>query len=142
MLPFGAVFMFAEESVGKKDSGRRSRPDRVQIGAAECAAPHGLRNKALLCSDRSLIGALHVRDEYRAAVRRRICRTDVAADRLLSPVMSYHKSILNLYSGILIISCGRSRGTRSTDMSRAGARDLTSADRVVSVPILGLASDR
>jgi hypothetical protein len=49
-----------------------------------------LRNKAFICSDRSLIGALHVRDEYYAAVRRRICRTDVAADRLLSPITSCH----------------------------------------------------
>jgi hypothetical protein len=99
-LPFGAVFMFVEESVGKEDSGRHSRPDRVRLGAAECAAPHGLRNKAFIYSDRSLIDALHVRDEYHAAVRRRIYRTNVAADRLLSPVMSYHKSILNLYSGV------------------------------------------
>jgi hypothetical protein len=30
-LPFGAVFMFVEESVGKKDSDRRSRPDRVRV---------------------------------------------------------------------------------------------------------------
>jgi hypothetical protein len=52
--------------------------------------PAGLRNKAFIHSDRSLIGALHVRDEYRAAVRRRICRIDVATDRLLSPVMSCH----------------------------------------------------
>jgi hypothetical protein len=37
-LPVGDVFIFVEESVGKKDSGRRSRPDRVQLGAAECAA--------------------------------------------------------------------------------------------------------
>jgi hypothetical protein len=89
-LPFGAVFMFVEESVRKKDSGGRSRPDRVWLGADEYAAPHGLRNKTFICSDRPPIGALHVRDAYRAAVRRRICRTDVAADRLLSPVMSCH----------------------------------------------------
>jgi hypothetical protein len=88
--PFGAVFMFVEESVGQRDSGRRSRPDRIRLGAAECAAPHGLRNKEFICSDRSLIGTLHIRDEYCTAVRSRFFRTDMAADRLLSPVMSCH----------------------------------------------------
>jgi hypothetical protein len=37
-LPFGAMLGFVEECVAKKDSDRRSRPDRVRLGAAECAA--------------------------------------------------------------------------------------------------------
>jgi hypothetical protein len=44
-LPVGAVFMLVEESVRRKDSGHHSRPDRVRLGAAECAARHGSRNK-------------------------------------------------------------------------------------------------
>jgi hypothetical protein len=82
-----AVFMFVEEPVGKKL--------RPPFSLGSCPAwsgrmcrPTGLRNKAFICSDRSPIGALHVRDEYRAAVRTCICLTDVIADRLLSPVMS------------------------------------------------------
>jgi hypothetical protein len=52
--------------------------------------PVWIEKKGFICFDRSLIGALHVRDEYRATVRRRIYRTDVAADRFLSPVMPCH----------------------------------------------------
>jgi hypothetical protein len=37
-LPFGAVFMFVKESIGRRDSCRHSPPDRVRLGAAECAA--------------------------------------------------------------------------------------------------------
>jgi hypothetical protein len=37
-VALGAVFMFVEESLGGKESGRHSRPDRVRLGAAECVA--------------------------------------------------------------------------------------------------------
>jgi hypothetical protein len=78
---------------------RRKKRLRPPFSPGSCPAwsgrmcrPAGLRNKVFISSDRSLIRALQVSDDDCAAVRRRICRTDAAAHRLLSPVMSCHNT--------------------------------------------------